>query len=128
VPRGTRLRWREYELEIFHLGGQTYYHAGIATVVDGQRVIFVGDSFNAHPGVEPVLTYNDNDPATRGWLYAVERLIERRPDLLVCGHAAAVRSPREILELKRRLWREQVERYRQLSARDDLRMFFDPFV
>ncbi len=128
VPSGTRLRWREYELEIFHLGGQTYYHAGIATVVDGQRVIFVGDSVNASPGVEPVLTYNDNEPATRGWLYAVERLIERRPDLLVCGHAAAVRSPGEILELKRRLWREQVERYRRLSARDNLRLFFDPFV
>lgn len=128
LTSGTRWRWHEYELEIFHIAGQTYYHAGIQTVVDGQRVIFTGDAFNPWPSVEPVLTYNDNEPSQRGWLYALDRLAERHPDLLVMGHAGAMRQPPDLIEVKRRLWQQQLERYRRLSARPDLRLFFDPFI
>ncbi len=128
VPSGTRLRWREYELEIFHLGGQTYYHAGIAVNVNGRRVIFAGDSIGSTtPVCEPVLCYNDCEPIQRGWLYAIERLIERRPDLVVCGHAYNVRNPMPLLERKRAAWRRRMEQYAALNPRASFREFFDPF-
>jgi glyoxylase-like metal-dependent hydrolase (beta-lactamase superfamily II) len=127
VADGTRVRWREYELEIFHLAGQTYYHAGIATQIGDQRVMFVGDAFNAHAGVEGLLCYNDHEPTQRGWAYALDRIAERQPDLLVCGHVAVVGQPMLLVEIKRRLWRDQMARFARLSARADLRLFFDPF-
>lgn len=129
VANGTRLRWREYELEIFHLGGQTYYHAGIAVTIDGARVLFVGDAIHpSHPLVEPVLSYNKADPATAGWLFGIERMIERNPDLLVCGHAGAIREPMNLLQQKREAWRTRMDEFREISARTDLREFFDPFL
>lgn len=129
VADGARLRWREYELEIFHLGGQTYYHAGVATTVDGARVLFVGDAIHpSHLSGEPVLCYNRADPATAGWLFGIERMIERKPDLLVCGHAGAIRGPMGLLRQKREAWRARLDEFREISARTGLREFFDPFL
>lgn len=124
VPTGKRLRWHEYELEIFHLAGQTYYHAGIATVIDGRRVVFAGDDPNP-VGLEPVICYNDNEPAERGWLFAARQLAERRPQLVVYGHADAVSEPD--FAPKIRAWEEMLQRFADLSAQPDRRAFFDPF-
>jgi len=129
VPSGTRLRWQEYELEIFHLGGQTYHHAGINALIDGRHVLFVGDAiygWNSHP--DPVLCYNDAEPETRGWLYALHRIQERKPDLLVCGHASALAEPALLIEAKIRNWNQRIEEYASLDVRGNARLFFDPFV
>jgi glyoxylase-like metal-dependent hydrolase (beta-lactamase superfamily II) len=129
VKNGERIKWNEFELEFFHLGGQTYYHAGIATTIDGLRTIFVGDAmFNNSPLTEPVLTYNRCEPESQGWFYAIERLIERKPDLLVCGHGSAIRDPMPFLMRKRDAWRRRMLEYRELCPRERLVEFFDPFV
>lgn len=125
---GETFGWREYELNFFHLGGQTYYHAGITAQIDGSTVCFVGDAvwgWTARP--EPVLCFNDAEPATRGWAYAVDRILEQRPDLLVCGHGSALRDPMSMLEEKRENWQRQLERFDALNARPSRRAFFDPF-
>lgn len=128
VTDGARVRWHEYELEIFHLGGQTFYHAGIAAEVDGEKVLFVGDAIGGMSAeCEPVLCYNDCEPQTRGWAYAVDRMLEREPDVLVCGHGIAIRNPVPLLRAKQAAWRMRLEQFRELNARGDLRLFFDPF-
>jgi glyoxylase-like metal-dependent hydrolase (beta-lactamase superfamily II) len=127
VPDGYRLKWREYELEIFHLGGQTNYHAGIATVVDGRRVVFTGDScFPNSKGCEPVICWNDASPFTKGYPYAFERLIERAPDLLVSAHGMSQLDPLPYLLRKRDAWRAMRPVYESLSARNSLDEFFTP--
>ncbi len=128
VPAGTRLRWHEYELDIFHLGGQTYYHSGIDAQIDGQRVLFVGDSFPRPPGIEPVLCYTDNDPETRGWIYAQRQMLARRPDLIVGAHAAALRDPEPVVRRKLAMWAQRLRQFRALAARPALREFFDPYL
>lgn len=128
VPDGSRVRWHEYELEIFHLGGQTYYHAGITVEVDGRKVLFVGDAIGGTDvGCEPVLCFNDAEPSTRGWAYAVDRMLERAPDLLVCGHAVAVDNPVPMLREKQNRWQRRLQQYDALDARGNRRLFFDPF-
>ena len=129
VPDGTRISWREFELEIFHLGGQTYYHAGIFVEVKGTRVLFVGDAiagWNVAP--EAVLCFNDCEPRARGWAYALDRMIEHAPDLLVCGHGSAIRDPMPLLRAKRARWQTRLEEFAQLNPRESSRLFFDPFV
>ncbi len=127
VKSGTRIRWREYELEIRQLGGQTWYSSAITTTVDGRRVVFCGDSFGGD-SVEPPLSYNDCEPATRGWYYAARVLLDLAPDLVVCGHGDALRNPVPLLRRKCALWRKRMDQYRALSARTNLREFFDPVL
>lgn len=129
VPSGTKLRWHEYELEIFHLGGQTYRHAGIDCRIDGRRVLFVGDAiFGMNPHPETIVCFNDGEPRRRGWLHALSRIRERQPDLLVCGHASAILHPAELLGEKIRRWHAHLETLDELDGRGNSRLFFDPFI
>ena len=129
VREGETMQWHEYTLEFFHLGGQTYYHCGIDTTIAGQRVLFVGDAVGGiGVGAGSVLCFNDAEPDTRGWAYAVDRMLERAPDLLVAGHAAAVRDPAPLLRQQRANWDKRLAQYRALSAHDELRRFFDPLL
>lgn len=127
VPDGAKLRWNEYEIELFHLGGQTFHHAGIAMTVDGRKVVFAGDScFTNVEGCEVTICHNDAEPFSRGYAYAVERLIERNPDIIVCGHGVAMKGPQGHLLGKREAWRVMGKAYEALSARGSLAEFFTP--
>ncbi len=55
---GDRFQWEEYEFEIYHAPGQTEFHMLLASVVDGQKIMFTGDNvFKAEaPGVTGGLT------------------------------------------------------------------------
>jgi glyoxylase-like metal-dependent hydrolase (beta-lactamase superfamily II) len=126
---GEFLRWKEYEIEAFHLGGQTYYHAGFSTVADGQRVLFVGDAvWGWNPHAEPVQCYNDAEPTERGWTYAADRIAEREADLLVCGHGSAIRDPGPLLKAKQAAWRERMVTFDALNPRSTRAEFFNPFL
>lgn len=129
VKSGHKMQWHEFELEFFHLAGQTYFHQGIAVnAVDGKRVVFAGDSLNYSIQPEGILCYNDNEPISRGWVYALDRLIERNPDLVVCGHGMAYVNPMPVMQAKRRHWVTRLRDFKHLSARANLREFFDPFL
>jgi len=129
LKNGGRFRWQEYEIEMFMLGGQTWCTHGIDMTIDGVRTLFVGDSIGGHGAAcEPPMCYNDGDPATRGWAFAVDRMIEHRPDLLVCGHGIAMRDPMPFLLRKQAAWKQRLAQFTELSFRKDLREFFDPFV
>jgi len=58
-------------------------------------------------------------------------MIERAPDLLVCGHAAAaavaVADPMPMLRRTRANWDARLTQFDALDARGDRRRFFDPF-
>jgi glyoxylase-like metal-dependent hydrolase (beta-lactamase superfamily II) len=44
---GESFSWEEYDFEIFHAPGQTEFHSVIATDIDGKRVAFTGDNWQA---------------------------------------------------------------------------------
>ena len=129
VEDGQRIRWREFDLEIFHLGGQTDYHLGVNVTIGGVRTLFVGDSMGGTTAAcEPPLCYNAGEPEDGGWPYGIERMIERRPDLLVCGHGIVVAGPMPLLLRKRAAWKRRMRQFRALSFRKSLRLFFSPFL
>jgi glyoxylase-like metal-dependent hydrolase (beta-lactamase superfamily II) len=128
VKDGERIRWHEYELEIFDLGGQTRYHAGIETTVDGQKVIFTGDAISMNARAEPPLCYNDCNPATVGWAAATKRLLDRKPDVLVGGHGSFCREPGQMLNRKHMNWQLRLQQFDALDYRGNRELFFNPFV
>lgn len=127
LASGARLQWHEFTLEVFHLGGQTRYHSGLQVEVEGQRVIFTGDSVWPDTTCQPVLTYNDDNPETGGWAYAVDRLQERKPDVLAGSHDIFIRHPAPLLHQLQRNWAVRLQQFRDLSARPDLELFFNPY-
>ena len=127
VPRGYVLDWEDLRIEFFHLGGQTAYHSGFDLHLNGERILIVGDAwYGTDPTPKPVLCWNDAPPASAGWLYALERMIERQPDRIVCGHGSAIENPLPLLEEARSLWQRQLERFAQLNPHGSENPFFTP--
>ncbi len=129
VPEGFCLSWEGMELEFFRLGGQTWYHQGIQARQDGRTILFVGDAWwGTSVAPAPVLCWNEAEPESQGWVFALDRMIKRAPDLLVCGHGSALRNPLPILRQTRKEWTARMERFRALNARESQNLFFNPFA
>jgi glyoxylase-like metal-dependent hydrolase (beta-lactamase superfamily II) len=97
-----KVRWEEYEFEFFHLPGQTEFHQGLSTVIDGRKVLFTGDN-----------TWNKKDPAkTRngplvphneyfldgGFIACSRKMLEIMPDLVCPAHTEEYSPNRQDLE------------------------------
>jgi len=129
VPEGFTLPWRGLALQFFRLGGQTWHHQGIQIFLDGLNVLLVGDAWwGTSTEPKPVLTWNEAVPESQGWVFALDRMIERRPDLLVCGHGSALFSPMPILLEARRKWNLRLNGFRKLNSRKSSELFFNPFL
>lgn len=84
---GEELFWQEYTFRAYFLPGQTYFHGGLETQVDGHRVFFTGDTF------QPRDIWN----GTGGWMglnrgfplyhaQSAEKILKRRPHWILPGH------------------------------------------
>ncbi len=128
LSEGERFTWRGYDIRFLHLGGETWYTQGIEVVIDGRRVLFVGDSFwGAGRTAGPVLTWNDAEPVERGAIYALRRMIECAPDLLVCGEGSAVRDPNPFIRAALTDWLGRMAIFDNLNPHVSASDFFSPF-
>ncbi len=99
---GEKVRWEEYELEFFHLPGQTEYHQGLFTVIDGKRVLFTGDNTwkKEDPGKVrngPIVPQNIYF-LDGGFLTCARKMIEYAPDIVCPAHTAEYSPSRQDLE------------------------------
>lgn len=87
---GEKVQWEEYELEFFHMPGQTEFHQGMFAVIDGKRVLFTGD--NTWKKMDP--TRPQNGPLVPqnqyfldgGFITCARRILDYRPDLICPAH------------------------------------------
>lgn len=96
------VEWEEYELKIVHLPGHTEYAMGILTIVDGQRIMFVGDNVyrnavdpSSWRGGGPIFR---NDFTPDGFAKCASTLINLQPDLILPGHESILRVTDKNLE------------------------------
>ena len=92
------------------------------------RTVFIGDAIGLGPECEPVMCYNDCEPSQRGWAYAVDRIAEKKPDLIVAGHGGAWRDPSTLLAAKQRAWRQRIKDFDDLNPRASRELFFSPYL
>jgi len=55
-------------------------------------------------------------------------MIERNPNLLVCGHGSALRDPMPYLQSARAGWAERLNNFTELNPRTSTGPYFDPFI
>jgi len=87
---GEKVRWEEYELEFFHLPGQTEFHQGLLVTIDGRRVLFTGDDtwnkeFPEKVRNGPLVPQNEY-LLDSGFIACARKMIACRPDLVCPAH------------------------------------------
>ncbi len=99
---GETVQWEEYELEFFHMPGQTDFHQGLATVVDGKKVMFTGDNTWKKEDPErirngPIVPHNEYFLDT-GFITCARRMLDYMPDLVLPAHTDEYSPTRQDLE------------------------------
>ncbi|MFX0166983.1 MAG: MBL fold metallo-hydrolase [Promethearchaeota archaeon] len=127
---GECFTWDDYKFQIFHFPGQTEYHMGLFTKIDGKSAFFVGDS------MQPLLL---NGPETNnncinlcqlgdnlGSVKCADILLNCKPEYLASSHLGFFKVNEQILQS----YRDHVSTYKSLIgdlvAQDDPNMGFDP--
>jgi len=99
---GEKVRWEEYELDFFHLPGQTEFHQGLLTVVDGKKVLFTGDNtwnkkFPDQSRNGPLVPHNEY-LLDSGFITCARKMLDCRPDLVCPAHTEEYSPTRQDLE------------------------------
>ena len=88
-PEEGAWQWNEYEFAITHWPGQTWWHCGFMTQIDGKKVFFAGDSFTPTSkwnGTGGFCAYNGSRFA-EGFVPSARRVIEWQPEVMAAGHS-----------------------------------------
>lgn len=103
VPyHGEKIQWEEYELEFFHMPGQTEFHSGLVTVIDGKKVIFTGDNTWKKADPEkfrngPLVPHNEYF-LDGGFITCAELMLKYLPDIVCPAHTEEYSPTKEDLE------------------------------
>lgn len=88
-PDEGEWQWNEHTFRIAPMPGQTWWHCGFMTTVDGRRVLFGGDTFqppsrwNGTGGFCSINGCRFRDGVRR----TAETVLEWQPDIIVNGHS-----------------------------------------
>jgi len=93
LPEAGRFRWREYAFDIRPLPGQTRWHCAFDAQIDGQRVLFSGDSFQPPSrwnGTGGFCAYNGSR-FEDGFAPSARAILELAPEVICNGHRGMYR-------------------------------------
>jgi glyoxylase-like metal-dependent hydrolase (beta-lactamase superfamily II) len=102
VHDGEKVQWEEYTLEFFHMPGQTEFHQGMITEIDGRKVMFTGD--NTWKKIEPekfrngpVVPQNEYF-LDGGFITCAKKMLYYMPDIVCPAHTEEYSPTKEDLE------------------------------
>lgn len=102
LPLGRPLRWREYSITLHEQPGHTRYAVAIETVVDGTRVLFIGDQMGHADGLDLNYVYAGGFELD-DYRKSAELYRRLQPELLLTGHWQPLESGlSHFAELERR--------------------------
>ena len=88
LPEDGLWQWNEYSFRVAPLPGQTRWHCGLMATIDGTRVLFGGDNFQANSrwnGTGGFSAFNGSD-FRRGFIPSAQRVVDWGPDIVANGH------------------------------------------
>ena len=87
-PEKGKWTWNECKFAVAPLPGQTWWHTGFMTTINGQRVAFTGDTFQPATrwhGTGGFCSYN-NSRFADGFIPSARQLLKWKPDICIAGH------------------------------------------
>jgi glyoxylase-like metal-dependent hydrolase (beta-lactamase superfamily II) len=102
VHDGEQVQWEEYTLEFFHMPGQTEFHQGLFTVVDGKKVMFTGDNTWKKRDPQkirngPLVPHNEYF-LDGGFITCARKMLHYMPDIVLPAHTEEYSPTKEDLE------------------------------
>jgi len=102
VHDGEKVQWQEYTLEFFHMPGQTEFHQGMITEIDGRKVMFTGDNTwkKSEPDKfrnGPIVPQNEYF-LDGGFITCAKKMLHYMPDIVCPAHTEEYSPTREDLE------------------------------
>ena len=99
---GEPFDWEGYKLEFFHMPGQTDFHQGLFTVVDGKKVMFTGDNTWKKGDPQrirngPVIPQNEYF-LDGGFITCAKKMLEYLPDIVLPAHTEEYSPTKEDLD------------------------------
>jgi len=99
---GEKVVWEEYTLEFFHMPGQTEFHQGMVTEIDGKTVMFTGDNTwkKADHSLSrngPVVPHNEYF-LDGGFIVCAQKMLDYMPDIVCPAHTEEYSPTRPDLE------------------------------
>ena len=90
VRDNETVQWEEYTFEFFHFPGQTEFHAGLSTLIDGKKVMFTGDNtWNKKDSDKirngPLVPHNEYF-LDGGFITCAQKMLQYKPDLVCPAH------------------------------------------
>ncbi|QIZ10336.1 MBL fold metallo-hydrolase [Priestia megaterium] len=96
LPLNKKIKWEEFEFTFYEQPGHTLYAAAIEFIVDGKRVLAIGDQYQGDDGQFNYVYHNQ----FRIWDYidSAELYKTVNPDILISGHWDPVFVSEEFLQ------------------------------
>lgn len=102
IRDGERIQWEGFNLQFFHMPGQTQFHQGLRVEIDGKKVMFTGDNtwnkrFPQKTRNGPLVPQNEYF-LDAGFITCAKRMLEYLPDIVCPAHTDEYSPSREDLE------------------------------
>ena len=81
--------WNEYEFTAYEFSGQTNFHSGYYSQIDGKKVFFTGDNFypvQQWGGTGGLSSLNGGD-LINGWPRSIKLMLKINPDWVLASHS-----------------------------------------
>jgi glyoxylase-like metal-dependent hydrolase (beta-lactamase superfamily II) len=124
---GQTVRWREHELKVHHLPGQTRFAMGLEAVIDSRRCLFTGDNFYHADQYTGSGGWSGRNRGLPGGYAASAKLIAKlRPDWVLAEHGGAFAFNAEDFDRRVRWAEAAATAADALSPSGDHRFDWDP--
>ena len=125
LPLKQKIKWEEYEFTLYEQPGHTLYAAVIEFIIDGKRVLAIGDQYQGEDGQFNYVYQNQ----FRIWDYidSAKLYRELQPDLLISGHWEPIVVTEEFLQLIEEKGKVLEQLHRDLLPLDELDLGADGF-
>jgi glyoxylase-like metal-dependent hydrolase (beta-lactamase superfamily II) len=101
LKEGEIFCWDDYEFQVFHFPGQTEYHMGLLTKINGKQIFFTGDSITQRSFVDRDTNINGINLCKLGkdlgFMKCADILLKINPDYLAISHFGVIKCTKKML-------------------------------
>ncbi len=124
---GQNFSWNEYNLTACEFPGQTNFHSGYYSQIDGKKVFFTGDNFfptQKWGGTGGHSSLNGGD-LVKGWPHSIKLMLKINPDWVLASHSLPFLFRVEDFKARLRWVDNAVETMKKISDEKEFQLCFN---
>lgn len=130
LKEGEIFQWDDYEFQVFHFPGQTEYHLGLLTKIDGKQIFFTGDTITQRSFVDRDTNLNGLNLCKLGkdvgFMKCADILLKINPDYIAISHYGIIKCTKEMLLNFKKFVSEYEPTIANIVAQDNPNFGLDP--